>query len=287
VIYITFDGIRWQDIFFDHTRMPIFWKKYAKKGDFFGAPHSNTIMEVASIPISLPSYQSQMSGTVQACDDNDCGRISVETLLEKLVHRLKLHKKDVAIFASWAPIAFATEHHIGTTYTNAGNTPAIDPDTLLPDAVMAKLNQKQLAHHPKNIDEKTDRYDQYTYAQAIYYYSKFQPRFIWMSFVDADKAAHKGDLVTYNKMLLFYDSVLDSVFTALKALMLDQETLVIITTDHGRGNGIYWTEHGGNYPESKQTWAFVLNGSLLPNSADSNGIHYSTLSIRKTVEATL
>src|SRR5580700_9005275 len=78
VIYITLDGTRWQDVFID-KRMPMLWEKYASRGTWYGMPGTNSTINVASIPISMPSYQSQTSGHVQPCDGNHCGRIMVET----------------------------------------------------------------------------------------------------------------------------------------------------------------------------------------------------------------
>ena len=283
IIYITFDGTRWQDVFLERVYFPKLWGKYAKNAIFYGMRDSHTAMEVASIPISLPSYHSQMSGAVQPCDGNECGRIKVETLTENIVHQLKLNKKEVAVFASWPEIGLAAESVAGTIVSNVGNVPMVDPDTQLPDQMMDDINQQQAMDHPA----KQDRLDKYTFAQGLHYLEKYQPRFLWISLDDADEAAHAGNLDNYHAALSFYDDALDILFTRLKALHMDQDTLVIVTTDHGRGNGLNWIHHGPLYPESKQTWAFVINGQL-KSMGENNGIaYYSTLSIRPTIEKAL
>src|SRR3990167_7016960 len=224
VIYITFDGTRWQDVFNEHPYFPKLWNDYAKYLNFYGAPNSNTTMETASIPVSLPSYQAQMAGFVQPCAGNECGRISVETVAEGIVHRLGVSKKEVAIFASWSGIGFASESILDTTYTNAGNVSVVDPDTQQADPVMTDLNQKQILDHIG-----PDRFDKYTFPQALHYLEKYQPRFLWISFNDADDLAHEGDLQGYHHILQFYDNALDTLFITLKKLHLDQETMVIVT----------------------------------------------------------
>ncbi|MBA3661943.1 MAG: alkaline phosphatase family protein [Gammaproteobacteria bacterium] len=280
VIYITLDGTRWQDIFMDHTKFPKLWSLYANQGTFYGAPNSGHTMEVASIPVSLPSYHSQMAGKVQLCENNDCGRIQVETLAENILHRLELNKKEVATFASWPSIALSVEHIPKTTYVNAGNLPVYDPETEQADATMHNLNEQQMLDHPHN----KDRYDKYTFAQALHYFEKYHPQFLWISFDDADDAAHAGDLKRYHQALSFYDESLDTLFVKLKQMKLDEQTLVIVTTDHGRGDGKNWTHHNNHYPESKKTWAFVRNGVLKPSTQEGRNNHYSTLSIRTTIE---
>ncbi|MDR3491358.1 MAG: alkaline phosphatase family protein [Gammaproteobacteria bacterium] len=282
VIYITLDGTRWQDVFNDHRYFFKLKMRHANKGIFYGEPGSNLTIETASIPMSLPSYLSQMAGYVQSCDNNECGRIQVETVVESVAHRLGLNKKDVAVFSSWREIGLSAESVTGTAYTNVGNAPAYDPDTGQADAIMDLLNHRQAEHHSGN-----DRYDEYTFSQALHYLKKYQPRFLWISFNDADDAAHAMDLERYHKSLSYYDNAIDQLFTTLQKMGLDKETLVIVTTDHGRGNGIFWTSHGVLFPESKRTWAFVINGELTPISQEGNMKHYSTLSIRPTIEAAL
>lgn len=281
VIYITLDGTRWQDIFLNKNILKKFKAKYAAQGHWYGEPGSNTTMEVASIPTSLPSYLSQMAGEVRPCDDNDCGRIRVMSLAETLKEKMGWPKKDVATFANWNKIRMAVEHVPGSTYVNAGNAPVNDPVTGKPDRFMARVNKLQ-AEHPEDV---VDRLDTYTFAQAMHYWNKYQPRFMWLSLGDADEAAHALDLHWYYRVLAFYDDALDQIFTTLKKSGLDKSTLVIITTDHGRANGKLWTEHGKKYPESKQTWAFVMNGTLKPVSTGRNITHYSTLSIKPTIES--
>lgn len=281
VIYITLDGTRWQEAVKQHRYMPVFWKKYASQCVIYGGPGSTDTMEVAAVPISLPSYQSQMAGAVQPCMNNECGRIRVETLPESLVRQYGFHKKDTAVFASWNIMNHAAEHIEGTVHINDGNLPAFDPDTHQPDIVMNKINQRQIADHPEGMD----RFDKYTFAQAVHYLKKYKPKFLWIALQDSDDRAHAGDWAGYVDALAFYDKALDKIFTTLSRLKIGKSTMVIVTTDHGRGKGQNWTTHGEEYPESRKTWAFVYNGELIPDSRNGLVKHYSTLSIKPSVEA--
>src|SRR5690606_15632048 len=128
------------------------------------------------------------------------------------------------------------------------------------------------------------RFDKYTLAQALHYYKKFKPRFLWISFGDADDFAHEGKKNNYGKTLVFYDHAIDKIIKTVKTLKLQGETMIIITTDHGRGNGKNWLEHDETIPESKQTWAFVINGKLENGVRDGNIYHFDTRSIRPTIE---
>lgn len=281
VIYITLDGVRWQDIYKTPHYFPKLWEKHANNLTFYGLPNSNTTMETASAPFSLPSYQAQMTGSVQPCINNQCGHVQVKTFPEFLINQLHFAKQDVAIFSSWPEIANVMETKEGTVYSSIGNDPVVDPLTHTPDAVMDMINYEQSTHYPAY---KPNRYDKYTFSQALHYFEKYQPKFLWISLVNADDEAHVGNRQNYEQLLTYYDDAIDGLFNVLKARHLDKNTMVIVTTDHGRGSGENWTSHGTKYPESKQTFAFVMNGELNPVSHDGDIEHYNTLSIRPTIE---
>lgn len=284
VIYVTMDGVRWQDVFNTEKYFPKLWAKHANQLTAYGQPNTQRVMEVASIPVSLPSYQSQMSGSVQPCDNNDCGRIHAKTLPEALISQYHFSKKDVAVFSSWPVISGAIESTPDTVYSNVGNLPVTDPVTNQADKIMTALNNEQSHDFPSY---KPNRFDKYTFAQAMHYLEKYQPRFLWISMVNADDEAHLKHRKNYHQMLSFYDDALDGLFTTLKAKHLDKNTLVIITTDHGRGDNTNWTTHGKDYPESKRTFAFVMNGELVPARKEGDVYYYNTLSIRPTMEKVL
>ena len=274
VIYITLDGTRYEDVLIHHPDFKALREKYAAQLKLYGLVNVADSIQVASIPLSLPSYESQMAGSVQDCFNNECPRIGVETFPEELVSRLRLPAYKVAAFASWAAIENALQHIPETVYSNTGNKEAVDPLTGVPDALMAQINAQQKIHQ---YDEN-NRYDRYTVALAMHYFKKYQPRFLWMSLQDSDEEAHQGHRQAYDHALSFFAKSLDALFTQL-AQEPNKRTLVIVTTDHGRGKGKYWTQHGVLYQHSRYTFALILNGELLP---DENG-QYTTLSIRPTV----
>jgi phosphopentomutase len=148
---------------------------------------------------------------------------------------------------------------------------------------MEKINHLQTLH--KHIEHNL--LDEYTFAQSLHYFEKYQPKFLWISLVNADNEAHMNHLKKYHETLSSYDNYLDQLFTKLKEMNLDKETMVIITTDHGRGNNAKWVTHGPEYPESRQTWAMVMNGKLQPVRTEKDVDYYNTLSIRPAIEKAL
>ena len=271
VIYVTLDGTRYEDSLIQHPDFKALREKYAAQLKVYGLKKE---MQVASVPTSLPSYESQMAGEIQECYNNECPRIAVETIPEELLVRLRLPPHKLAVFASWSAIDNAWQHIPGAVYSNTGVTDATDPLTGLADAFMVKVNALQKIH----LYDKNNRYDRYTWQLAWHYFKKYQPTFLWIALQDSDEEAHQDHRKAYNNALSFFAKSLDTLFSEL-AKEPNKRTLVIVTTDHGRGKGKNWIKHGIDYTHSRYTWALVLNGELMP---DQNG-QYSTLSIRPTV----
>lgn len=248
VIYLTLDGVRWQDVYQTRANFPQLWNKHVNKLIFYGVPNSSSTMEIASIP---------------------AGRYT-KALPQYLFEDLHFRKKDIAIFSSWPMNAYDIESKPGIVYSNLGNVPAQDPFAFRPDGVMEILNENQKTDHPAY---KPNRYDKYTFSQALHYFEKYKPKFLWVALVNADDEARLQHVDEYRRLLAFYDDALDALFDTLTSMKLDKDTMVIVTT-----------EHDGDNPELKQTWAFIMNGQLQSINNDGGVYHYSTLSIRPTIE---
>ena len=279
VIYITLDGVMWQDIYQQTDFAKNLRQKNLDSLHFYGYPGAKEPMQVASIPVSQPSYSSQMAGQVLPCYNNDCPRIDVQTFPEEIIARTELSSKAVAVFASWPVIGLTTEHLPGTISNNNGNVPMVDSDTQQADAVMHVLNELQDIDHP----DGGDRYDKYTTLQAMHYLETYQPRFLWLSLGDADDQAHANQRQQYLNTLAYYEIAIDRLLQMLSRKNWDKSTAIIITTDHGRGDGDDWSAHGPAYPESSKTWAITINTELVPEKVEQGIAHYSTLSIKPTV----
>jgi hypothetical protein len=283
VILITFDGVRWQDVYHEPSNPLVQLKRTVeRKGFRLGDHRIGSRMFVANpFNISLPAYESIFAGAVQPCDGNDCPRTSVETLQERLVRELHLPKSQVATIASWDKIAFAAEHLEGSTFVNTGLTPLDDGEN---DPELQKLNEEQ---SKEDLDEC--RMDRFTWAQGMRYLKVHRPRFLYISLDDTDAWAHGNHRDEYLQSLKNYDQWLQNLFAQLKAMgEYGRHTTVLITTDHGRGLGARWTDHGPDLPSSHSIWLMALSpktrtGDAVRTSTDI----YTHLDIRPTIEKIL
>lgn len=292
VILITWDGIRREE-FLNHANsdlapndtaptLPYLWNTLAPLGQLYGNPADKSTMTVSNtVMMSLPGYQSIMAGSPQPCFGNDCGRIRSTTFPERLVDEENFSAQSVAVFGSWEKIAEAATHRDGSFVVNAGLRTFEDP--FGKDADLDAINSDLIMDPPQ---WEGGRYDAYTHKLAMRYLRHYQPRLLYISYGDSDEWGHLGNYPNYLSTIRRYDQWLqDTVATLQNMGDYGKNTCLIVTTDHGRGNGAKWTTHSDGVPES----AFILMYAGCPLSQDviftpSHGKRVSHVDIRPTIE---
>lgn len=294
VILLMLDGVRYQEFFYgvDPNRtdkdsgptFPFLWSEFAKEGVFFGDKRKGDPMYIANrMRISLPAYHSIMAGRTQDCMTNTCGRITEETIQERLVRESRIHPRQVATIASWVKIRYAAESREGATFVNAGIQPLNDRTR---DDEVDRINREQARDTPPWGDA---RFDKYTWAHSMRYLRAHQPRFMFISLNDADEWGHRGDYRRYVATLRQYDLwIKELIETLSRAGEYGEKTTLIVTTDHGRGETSNWIDHGPLTPDAKHVWLYGRSPKTKarPRLGSVAG-PYSHLDIRPTMEAAL
>jgi len=105
---------------------------------------------------------------------------------------------------------------------------------------------------------------------------------------DLDEYGHLSDYPKYISTLSLYDKWL-SLLTDFLGLLGEygKNTTIVLTTDHGRGDGEWWFDHGGAHSiePARPVW-LASRGNCTPPTGEfsqSPGAH-SHLSIRPTIE---
>jgi hypothetical protein len=299
VVFITLDGVRWEEVFqgvdpgqsVDSNPEVFSFLKgtLSGQGVLIGDKARGETVQVANKHLnSLPGYQSIMAGAPQPCGSNFCGRIPVETMQERITHDLALQPEEVATISSWEKIAYAVEHVEGTTFVNAGNRPLLigGREPLNPEA--AAINAQQ-AKDP--APWKDARKDKYTFAHALNYLKAKKPRFLYISLNDSDEWGHRRKYDEYLSTLRQHDSWIKELSATLASMGdYGKNTTLIITTDHGRGSGNDWHEHGAGYQDSGAVWIYgqsPYTAKSIPSKTrmPAASVVYSHLDIRPTIEA--
>lgn len=301
VILVTLDGVRPKE-FFGHadptlcgeapargtpecTRQGYLFDRtladHATRGFLWGAPESNTEANAANAALlSLPAYQTIFTGAPTACADNNCPRVASETLGERLVREGHFARDDAAFFASWEAMPRAVERAPGATLCNAGFAPASDPAAN--QGELTAINERQLADRPP---WQGARGDWWTMVHALRHLRDHRPRFLYIGLNDADEWAHRGDYRQYLGSLRLYDEWIGRLLTMLDGMGdYGQRATVFLTTDHGRGDGARWRDHGPDTPEARAVFLLAIPpGDPARRTVRTRAVTH--LDLRPTVEA--
>jgi hypothetical protein len=200
---------------------------------------------------SYPGYAEILTGVAHDKEiaSNDNVRNPFVTVLEFAREKLDLPPTGVATFGSWETFRWIAEHQEGATVVNAG----MQAYDLVDREDVRALSDFQFRTRPP---WSSARFDAYTLRFARAHLERYRPRVLYVALDDTDDWAHTGR----------YDRVLDAInaFDAwLKDLWAwlqnDQEyrdrTLLVITTDHGRGDtAADWRSHGRKVAGSEFVW---------------------------------
>ncbi|MBC7690465.1 MAG: alkaline phosphatase family protein [Methylotenera sp.] len=297
VIFLTLDGVRYQEFFErpGHLRkfflakkpqvgFPKLWETVAQDIHnqlwIYGDPANNEGMKISNPwAISLPGYQSIFAGESQGtlCKNNGCPQITADTFPERLI-REGFERKDVASIASWEGIAKAVESHPGTIFSNFSRQPLNEPEySDLNDAVAADPTPWP-----------GSRYDKYTGVYALRYIQKNHPRFIHIGFDDSDEYGHRKDYESYVKSLNQYDDYIQELMKMLhESGAYGSHTALVITTDHGRGTGPFWITHSKELISAHQSWAVVKMPAAYLGAQKSREKKFEHADLRPTFETLL
>jgi hypothetical protein len=297
VLLITVDGVRSQEVYYGvqkpnqanlsrGTELLPELKKAVKAGEAISFP---TVWVANRTAISLPGYRSIFSGEYEStCRNNKCARTKRRTIYDDLIDQ-GFSRFQLASITTWPKIAYANESVAGQIFQNAGYKQYVDelPMSVDDEAFLKVVNQDIVKHTPK----WKGKWDRQTFEVAMYHLKKYRPRLMNISFGDADEYAHRFNYYMYSRAIKRLDERLKLIREELDEMgEYGRNTSIIVTTDHGRGNGIFWSQHMNILKTSDRAWAFVFPSraileekSLRPDS----GRRYSHLDIRPTIETLL
>jgi hypothetical protein len=246
-----------------------------------GDSYRNDSMRVGNAyAVSLPGYQSILLGRNMGCGGNNCPRSTRESVAQRIRRDLKLERSAVANFASWPTLERAVESQVGDTTVNVSGTPFVDPE-FPTDPVFAKLADRE----PLEVAPWGYRYDRQTWAIARRYLELHKPRYLYIGLGDTDETAHRDEYDSYFASLLEFDERLAELLTWLDASgEFGRNTSVLVTTDHGRGEGSNWTDHYINVRNAEKVWLLARTPATRGHGPTRSGGEYSQLNIRPTVE---
>lgn len=313
VVLITLDGLRWQEIFYgadrdllrseefthdtaaarklfwdedNHTRrkklFPFIWDTVYTRGQLYGNRSlGNKVNLTNRHKVSYPGYNEILTG---AADDerikNNGDLLNPNINILEAADSLKGIK--TAAFTSWNKFVLILNQPRNGIYINAGNMPVAG------EVLSGKeywLNDL-LASTPHRWAPV--RLDAFTYNYALEYMKREKPRFVFISLGETDEFAHEGNYMQYLLSAGSGSRFIGELWAWVQSdSFYSNKTTFIITTDHGRGKGRKWKDHGNKASESGETWIAVIGPDTYNGGEMGDGMQLYMNQIAPTIAALL
>jgi hypothetical protein len=206
--------------------------------------------------VSLPGYREILTGRAAAgCRDNDCPALDEPTLLDEL----RGAAGEVVAIASWERTERAASVSPASLWLSAGRHGGAQRQRLAVSAAARHALDagRRAGAWPGRGDYRPDAA---TAALAVEVAAALRPRVLWVGLGDSDEHAHRDDYGAYLDALAAADVTLGRLVAALGL----EETIVVVTADHGRSAN--FRDHGDS-PESGEVWLVAAGGPIAPVAA--------------------
>jgi hypothetical protein len=303
VVYVTLDGLRWQEVFGGAQKvfvskacgvrdlddiarrylqetpverrkalLPFFWTTIAREGQVFGDPEQNAAARITNtMKFSYPGYSEMFVGFADddAIRSNDKFPNPHVNVLEFL-HRTPGFADRVAAIATWDVFPFILNAERAGFYVHAGIGPIADEP----------LTERQ-RHLNELIDDtvvlwNNNGIDALTLHAAREHLRKHKPRVLYIGLGETDEWGHGRRYDLYLDAAHKADVFLARLWKELQAMPeYRDKTSLVISTDHGRGAAVEnWTDHGADVPGAEFIWMAAIGPDTPP------------LGVRRDVQAT-
>ena len=317
VILITFDGLRWQEVFSGADKklvtnskfvsdtsdlkkqfwtddpeqrrsmlMPFFWNTLAKQGQVYGNRQYHNLVNTSNMFwFSYPGYNEILTGI---CNDKaiftNRKKANPNVTVLEYINSLPSYHNKVAVFGSWDLFPYILNRNRSGLFINAGYEP-IQHEHLSDQEILLNHLQKQLPPPWPSV-----RLDAITHHLAMEYMKQFAPKVLEISYGETDNIAHDGKYDGYLYAISQTDKFIEDLWNYIQSdPNYRNKTTLIITTDHGRGHLFQnsWKKHGRFTPGSGQTWFAVIGPDTEPLGEVRTAGQFYQNQIAKTIAAFL
>ena len=304
LIIITYDGLRWQELFegadstlINNTKyvrdtatlkeafwrdtpeerrlalMPFTWEYIVNNGYIIGNRHKGSQMQVANNKnYSYPGYSEMFCGYAddERIDSNDPVANPNSNVLQAALADPR-YADNVMLYGSWKSVRFA----VNNDSIGLPASVAYEPNVARkPNAVLRLIDEMQegMPHY-----WGSERFDAFTYAYALETLKSDHPKVMWISFGDTDEWGHDGKYDEYLRSTHGTDAFIRRIVgTCENDPFYRGRTTYFVTVDHGRGVRVGFTNHSAGTKGSEQTWFMAFGkGVEALGETENNGPFYT------------
>ncbi len=278
VLLVTQDGVRWQEVFGGaqealidskdgQTRqeflrdtaearrealMPFLWTVIARQGQIFGNREKGSDAQVTNgKKFSYPGYNEFLTGAPDP-RINSNGKIPNPNLnVLEWINRQPSFEGRVAAFGTWDRLPYILNRERSGLYIVAGEEP-------IPDRI---LTERQAAINDLKRDTPDpwfgNPFDSFSFQAALEHLRLHHPRLLYVMLGETDEWAHEGNYRQYLLATQRTDRFVRTLWEAAQQISPGRVSL-LFTTDHGRGDGPEWKDHGEKIDGAENVWIAMM-----------------------------
>ena len=308
IIFITFDGLRWEEVFYgadsllihsekytkDQSQilkdywnssyrirreklMPFFWNTIINQGQLYGNVRNGSIATLENPYLfSYPGYSEMLVGYVDLTRNSNNKENNPNITVLEYIHNQPGYNNKVAAFCSWDVFDFIINEERSGIYVSAGmesyskgkNNPKIG----LLNEIMLQIP----------VPWKSVRYDAITHNFAKAYLEEEKPKLLYIAYDETDEYAHEGKYDQYLIATNRLDQYVSDLWSWVQGnYYYRNKTTILIATDHGRGNKDIdsWRNLGSSVIGAENVWMVVIGPDTPPygEMLDHEEIHSSQI----------
>jgi uncharacterized Ntn-hydrolase superfamily protein len=291
VVLVMSDGLRWQELFGGAQRslmgkggrvrdsaalardfwrdtpearrqalLPFLWGTVAAQGQLFGDTLAGSPARLLNpLQFSYPGYHEAFAGySDPRIDSNDHPPNPNVTVFEWL-HQDPAFRGQVAAWATWS--AFGRIFNTG----RSGIPVADGWDRGVPPAVAALHPTLAQLYGTGTRPWPDVAPDALMHQSLLAGLSLGVPRVLFAGYGETDEWAHEGRYDLYLRAARQWDAYVAELWARYQADPRTRgRTTFVLTTDHGRGDGSEWTDHGKDVRGAGGAWVAVIGPDTPP-----------------------
>ncbi|MDF0600631.1 hypothetical protein P1J78_07810 [Psychromarinibacter sp. C21-152] len=272
VILVTLDGVRPQELLrtgADGPLMPFLMRELLPRGTFLGSDTDPPAFRTGSpVGISMSGYHSIFKGRLTLCIENTDPPPRGETLVTRVQGAFPGDPVPVKLFATWPRLLDGLKADPARAVSVRGR----------------KVATEEAA--ARGLDLGTDpAADEPAFRLALAELRAGAPRLHYLGLNQSDSAAHGANWPVLKEVLARYDGYLRALVAEMEALQArGRAVTLIVTTDHGRGDGDEWPEHLWKYKGTDRAWFFAMGHGIAARGHATDGPPRTHFDIRPTIE---
>ena len=314
VVLIAIDGLRWQEFFTGADTalisrkmggvadtaglrkefwradprarrriiFPFLWDSIAAHGSIWGSPDAGSDARTTNgKKFSYPGYNEMLTGRADSrIDKNDYGPNPNLTVFEWLA-AMPAFKGRVSAFATWGAFRDIFNVQRAGHPVFAGWEPPPTRTVGTNDPTLDRLYRTTTRLWGDNA------FDALMQAALLDHVKVKKPRLLFVGYGETDEWAHDRRYDLTLRSAQSTDAYITELWQTMQAIPEYRgRTTFIILTDHGRGEGTKWTDHGEDVDGADQIWIAAM-GAGIPATGEVRGSRVTQAQIAATVASLL